>query len=99
MTRLPTVLTNLLILVLFLFAFGSSGFALLTFSFGSGLLGLGLWLALALVFFLKRILEELTRIRCLHEKQVRWHDETMDELTNNLEALSQRDTLERVPTL
>jgi hypothetical protein len=98
MTRLPTVFTNLLMLVLFLLALGSSGFALLTFSFGSGLLSLALWVALALVFFLKRILEELSRVRRLQEKQVRWHDEAMEELTSNLETLSQRDSRERVPT-
>ena len=99
MTRLPTVLAHLLMLVLFSLALGSSGFTLLTFSFGSGLLSLALWLALALVFFLKRILEELLRLRHIQELQARWHDETMEVLTNNLEALSQRDTRERIPTL
>jgi hypothetical protein len=98
MTRLPAVLTNLLLLVLLLLALGSSGFALFTFSFGSGLLGLALWLAFALVFLLKRILEELICSRRLQEKQVRWQGETAEELANNLETRSLRDVHKHVST-
>jgi hypothetical protein len=77
MTRFFNALVVIVMVLLSLVGIGTGLFALLTFSFGSILLSLAAWFTLTLLYLLKHILEELTKLRHLQERQVRLRDKTM----------------------
>jgi hypothetical protein len=82
MTRFFNALVVIVMVALSLVGFCAGVFALPTLSFGSILLSLAAWTTLILIYLLKRILEELTKLRHLQERQVRFRDKTMADTAN-----------------